>query len=71
MANKFLYGYLGFYSKVKRVNKSVDWESVDDITMNTFTDATKKIDNYNKQDEQQMSDALTLFNQTQFQYNNI
>lgn len=69
IANRFLYGYQGFYSDIKRLsNNCVDWDSVSKNMMVIFTSATKDMERYHKQDEKLMDEALTLFNQTQFSF---
>ena len=69
IADRFLYGYRGFYSDVKRLtNNCVDWSSVSANMMTAFDSATKDIDKYIKQDKKLMDQALILFNQTQFNF---
>jgi len=69
IANTFLYGRKGFYSTVKRSsNNTVDWDSVDESLMASFTHATKEIEKYHKQDELLMESAVVKFNQTQFRF---
>lgn len=69
LAQRFLYGHLGFYSTVSRLpNKQVDWDSVSEDKMILFEEADKIIKKYNKVDETEIQNALKLFNQTQFTY---
>jgi BioD-like phosphotransacetylase family protein len=68
-AHKYLYGYLGFYNKVKRLsNRQVDWESLTNQELQIFENANKTIEKYNKVDANEIQNALKLFNQTQFTY---
>ena len=69
-AERYLYGYAGFYQTAKRTNNgSVDWDNISERELNAFESANKAIEKFNKQDEGAMDKALELFNQTQFNYN--
>jgi hypothetical protein len=69
LAQRYLYGYLGFYTKVKRLpSGQVDWGSLSDQELQIFENANKIIKKYNKVNENEMQNALKLFNQTQFTY---
>lgn len=72
LADRELYGYSGFYAKAPRKsNGAVDWESLDERTLDWVERAHKKIDKYNSlcsEHEDEVIAALTLFSQTQFTY---
>lgn len=68
-ADKFLYGYRGFYEEAGRLdNGQVNWSSIPESLMSAFKDANKDIERYLKQDDDLMGSALRLFNQTQFSF---
>lgn len=68
-AEKFLYGIAGFYATAPRLkNNHVDFENLDERILDYFEDANKDIEKYNKIDDEEMQNALDLFNKTQFSY---
>jgi len=69
MAEKYLYGTYGFYSKAKRLaTGQVDFDSIDDRTMQVFEQANKDINKFNSLDCKEVDKAVNIFKQTQFQF---
>jgi hypothetical protein len=69
IAEKYLYGTYGFYSKAKRLTTGqVDFDSMDDRTMQVFEQANKDINKFNSLDCKEVDNAVNIFKQTQFQF---
>lgn len=68
-AQNFLYGYFGFFATAPRLeNNAVDYEKIEESTLDIVDQALKTIEKFNKIDDDVILRVTTKFCQTQFSY---